>query len=263
MQKKVSVIGMGRFGNFFSRVLSKSVKSVTVYCFDANNSLDSLKSKKNKEEQRIPCDTLAQCVDKADWIFLCVPIRCLRFLLTDLSSMVHESQVLIDTCSVKEQPAQWMSKIDNNTVSLVATHPLFGPDSYDATITPYIVTHPLRIDPAPYKEFTCFLDSIGLTVVPLDPSTHDKHIAMTQGLTHFIGRALSQLALQDSPVGTVGYQRLCELITQTCNDTEELFLDMYKYNIHSVYMLDKLCKTFDLQRENIKSAIHDSETHDT
>ena len=43
--------------------------------------------------------------------------------------MLKENAVIVDVCSVKEYPVQWMRELLPANVSILATHPMFGPDS--------------------------------------------------------------------------------------------------------------------------------------
>ncbi len=64
----------------------------------------------------------------------------------------------------------------------------------------------------------------------MTPDEHDREAAFTQGVAHYIGRVLSDLGIQRSPIGTVGYNKLLEIVEQTCNDPWQLFLDLQRYN---------------------------------
>ena len=63
---------------------------------------------------------------------------------------------------------------------------------------------------------------------------------MTQGLTHYLGRVLAQLELQPSRIASLGYQKLLEIIEQTCNDSWQLFFDLQQYNPYTKDMRDHL-----------------------
>ena len=52
----------------------------------------------------------------------------------------------------------------------------------------------------------------------MTPDEHDREAAFTQGVAHYIGRVLSDLGVRRSPIGTVGYNKLLEIVEQTCND---------------------------------------------
>jgi prephenate dehydrogenase len=86
--------------------------------------------------------------------------------------------------------------------------------------------------------------SLGLRVVQMSAEEHDREAAFTQGITHVIGRVLKDMDLQPSPIATVGYKKLLEIVDQTCNDPWQLFLDLQQYNPYTRQMRQKLQNSF-------------------
>ena len=82
--------------------------------------------------------------------------------------------------------------------------------------------------------------AMGLRVLTLSPDEHDREAAYTQGITHFMGRVLDDLQLKPSKIGTKGYEKLLDIIEQTCNDPLQLFLDLQRYNPYTQQMRDRL-----------------------
>jgi len=74
----------------------------------------------------------------------------------------------------------------------------------------------------------------------MDPGEHDREAALTQGLTHYLGRVLAQLELRPSRIASLGYQKLLEIIEQTCNDSWQLFFDLQQYNPYTRDMRNRL-----------------------
>ena len=81
---------------------------------------------------------------------------------------------------------------------------------------------------------------MGLRVLQMLPADHNREAAATQGVAHMIGRVLSELDLAASPIATIGYQKLVELVEQTCNDSQQLFLDLQRYNPFTADMRRRL-----------------------
>ena len=74
----------------------------------------------------------------------------------------------------------------------------------------------------------------------MSPDEHDRRAAYTQGVTHLVGRILADLGLESSPIATLGYRRLLEIVEQTCHDSWQLFLDLQRYNPYTAEMRHKL-----------------------
>ena len=66
--------------------------------------------------------------------------------------------------------------------------------------------------------------------VSLRADEHDRDAAFSQGVTHFIGRVLKEMDVQDKEIATKGYKSLLEIVEQTCNDPLQLFYDLQRYN---------------------------------
>ncbi len=96
---------------------------------------------------------------------------------------------------------------------------MFGPDSGRGGVAnlPMILC-PVRITARELERWRAFFASMGLSVSVMTPDAHDREAAFTQGVAHYIGRVLSDLGIQRSPIGTVGYNKLLEIVEQTCND---------------------------------------------
>ena len=114
--RQVGIVGFGRFGRLWASLLEKDH---TVWCTDASPQDDP---------RYLPVDALCA---KAEVIFLCVPIGRMEKALDAIRPHLRPGTVVFDTCSVKMGPAAWMQEKlgDIGDVTLIATHPMFGPDS--------------------------------------------------------------------------------------------------------------------------------------
>ena len=150
----------------------------------------------------------------------------------------------MDTCSVKTYPVGLMEKYLPATASILGTHPMFGPDSAAAGVAglPMILC-PVRISARDQESWRSFFSALGLAVTVMSADDHDREAAFTQGVAHYIGRVLSDLGVRKSPIGTVGYNKLLEIVQQTCNDPWQLFLDLQRYNPHTREMRERLEKS--------------------
>jgi prephenate dehydrogenase len=107
-------------------------------------------------------------------------------------------------------------------VDLVATHPLFGPQSARNGLAGLrLVVCPIRGDRA--EKVAAFGRSLGLTVTVTTAEEHDREMAYVQALTHLIGRSLVNLGIPDEQLKTPSYQHLLELCALIGGDTFELF----------------------------------------
>ena len=111
---------------------------------------------------------------------------------------------------------------------------MFGPDSAaDSLENHKIVLCPVRIGRQRFKKIADWLSSKGLVVIEATPEEHDRQIAVSLALTHFIGRSLAEFGADDLPIDTEGYKRLRHILGVVENDTWQLFRDMHTYNPHA------------------------------
>ena len=92
----------------------------------------------------------------------------------------------------------------------------------------------------------------------MSPDSHDQLAASTQGVTHFLGRALREFGVRKTSLDTQGFNDLLDLVDQTCNDTWELFTDLQHYNPYTREMVEQLKKAYFDIDEKIKDGINDT-----
>ena len=230
----IGVYGLGRFGAFWASCLSNRF---TVKAFSRNPDRVCPPGVTRVGEQEVlACEA----------IFLCVTISALETVLRRIAEKLPENTVVMDTCSVKVHPAAVMEKFLPVQVGILATHPMFGPDSAQRGLAglPMILS-PVRMSEDRVGWWRGLFESLGLRVVTMRPEEHDREAAFTQGIAHYIGRVLADLKLQPSDIGTVGYQKLLEIMEQTCNDPWQLFLDLQRYNPFTREMRQQLHSSLD------------------
>jgi len=164
-------------------------------------------------------------------VILSVPISVFRDTLKAVAPMLAPDALVVDVCSVKEYPVRLMKELLPEGVSLLATHPMFGPDSAaDSLKGRKIVLCGERISDPVYQKIKSYLKTKKLVVIETTPENHDRQIAVSLALTHFIGRSLAEFGAMPLDVDTEGYQRLLHVLGVVENDTWQLFEDMNAYN---------------------------------
>jgi len=228
----VGVYGLGRFGSFWAEQLARSVP-VRAYSRSADRTTPAGVTRVGEDE------VLAQPV-----VILCVAISAMEEVLKRARGRLSREVLVMDTCSVKTYPVGLMEKYLPATASILGTHPMFGPDSAAAGVAglPMILC-PVRISARDQESWRSFFSALGLAVTVMSADDHDREAAFTQGVAHYIGRVLSDLGVRKSPIGTVGYNKLLEIVQQTCNDPWQLFLDLQRYNPHTREMRERLEKS--------------------
>jgi prephenate dehydrogenase len=145
--------------------------------------------------------------------------------------LLQKDALVIDVCSVKEKPIQWMKKLLPQSISILGTHPMFGPDSAaDGVKGKTIVLCPERISNEKLETIKRGLKQVGLNVITITPAKHDKQVAYTQALVHFLARSWNTMKFPQTKISTQSFERLNEISKTLMNDSEALFNDMFRYN---------------------------------
>ena len=170
-------------------------------------------------------------------LFFCVAISSFESVLKRVGSRIGRDTVVMDTCSVKIMPSQWMKENIPADRTIIATHPMFGPDSGRNGVKGLpLVMCPVSPANEKYDEMKSLFLSMGLDVLEMSAEEHDEEAAYSQGVTHFVGRTLSQMGMKPTPIATQGYRNLMTIVEQTCNDPMQLFYDLQRYNPYAKEM---------------------------
>jgi len=217
----IGIIGFGRFGKLTAGYLAEDFD---VFVFNRTD-----KSTEIKKSGACKASLKTVCQQKI--VILCVPISALKAVLLEIGPLLKKDSVVVDVCSVKVYPTQWMKESLSETVSILATHPIFGPDSAsDSLKDRKIFLSPIRISKKQYQKIKTYLTSKELVLIESTPEDHDEQIAISLALTHYIGRTLSEFGAAPLDIDSEGYKRLLHILEVVEHDTWQLFYDMHHYN---------------------------------
>ena len=96
------------------------------------------------------------------------------------------------------------------------------------------------------------LRRLNLKIITATPDEHDRQMATSQALVHFIGRGLTALDLKSQEISTPDYEALLRMNVLVQNNTWQLFYDMMRYNPYS----NTLRKKFLRNIASIQKKIH-------
>lgn len=222
----IGLIGYGRFGRLVVRNLSAKFE-IFVYTRSKDKKADIAEAGGRLVSLE------AACAQKV--VILCIPISAMQETLKQIAPLLKPDAIVADVCSVKVYPVQWMKELLPKSVDILATHPMFGPDSAAESVAGYkIVLCPERIKPGRYEKIRQVLSDTGLKLIETSAEEHDRKIAVSLALTHFIGRTLAEFGAEPLDIDTEGYKRLLHILEVVNNDTWQLFHDMHCFNPYAV-----------------------------
>lgn len=236
---QVGIYGLGRFGAFWAAQLARHF-AVCAYSRRLHPPPAGVRMVAERQVLRCPV------------VVLCVAISALEEVVDRIAPHLGPRTLVMDTCSIKGFAAQVMERRLRHPVQILATHPMFGPDSARRGIAgqPMILC-PVRISGSCLQEWRTRFAAMGLRVVMMTAEQHDREAAFTQGITHYLGRVLAEMGLGESAISTVGYRKLREIVEQTCNDSLQLFLDLQRYNPFTADMRERLERSLSTVRAQL------------
>ncbi|PZQ54227.1 MAG: prephenate dehydrogenase/arogenate dehydrogenase family protein [Phenylobacterium zucineum] len=218
--KRLGLIGLGQFGQLAASVLKDHFDVVaTDRAPDAADRAAGLGVAFGTLETAAACDV----------VVVAVPVVAMREVFLAIAPHLRPGALVVDVGSVKVLPSQWMVELLPAHVEIVATHPLFGPQSARAGLGGLrFVVCPIRGER--HARVAAFGRELGLAVTVTTPEEHDEEMAYVQALTHLIGRSLVNLGIPDERLATRSYQHLLELCGLIGADTFELFTAIQTQN---------------------------------
>jgi prephenate dehydrogenase len=217
----VGIVGYGRFGRLAAAYAAKRTR-VLVF--------DPLLKPGRVMQRRVRAGTLHE-VASQQIVVLAVPVSSLRQVLFSIRKILRPATLVLDVCAVKTKPVVWLEDILPDNVSILGTHPLFGPDSAGESLQGHrVYLCPVRIAKQLLRHTIRLLKREGLVVEVVSPALHDKTMAETLFLTQYIGRLVAKTRLPRHEVSTKSYTELMKMVAIADNDSRELFADMLNYN---------------------------------
>ena len=223
----VGIIGFGRFGKVLANILQKGF-SIIAYDLNPNDGFHGVEF------------TDLESILKEKVIFIAVPIRHFESVVHEISPNLNDGTTIIDVCSVKKYPVEIMETNLPDNVGIIATHPMFGPDSFRSNNRLKMMMSDTKDIYDQFNFWRRFFSDQGIHIIEMSADQHDRMAAQTQGVTHFLGRMLKEYGIRKTSIDTQGFCDLLDLVDQTCSDTWELYTDLQLYNPYTEDMIDKL-----------------------
>ena len=219
MKGNLGLIGYGRFGRLAARYCAREA---LVHVCDSRARVRNGKGIRRATLER----AAAQPV-----VLLAVPISELRGVLRSIRNLVRPGGLVIDVCSVKVFPLAWMRQILPSSVSVVGMHPLFGPDSDTGSLAGQrVVVAPSRGGGRWMGKIRAIARSHGVRLHLMTPEAHDRLMAETLLMTQYVGRLIRGAGIPQRAWSTQSYGHLRLVVRTALRDSEQLFLDMWRYN---------------------------------
>lgn len=205
----VGLIGYGGFGELIAQTLEGKAE-VKVF---------------SRTIAKVPKHLRAELADvcACDYLVLSIPLGSYRAVLADVAQHITPNTVVIDVCSVKVKPSEIIKELLPNS-PLVATHPLFGPQTIQNGMDnlTFVICDDVSAE-QPADVVDDFATTLGLKVVRMTAQEHDKQMAQVHALTFFVARTLLNMDVAAVSLKTPSFEKLLSLIDLERTHSQELF----------------------------------------
>jgi len=229
--QSVGLLGFGAFGRLIARHLHRHFRLVVS---------DPALEPGPPIFANVRAGTLAEAA-RCDLVLLAMSMDALAPALGDLRPQLKAGTVIVDTVSVKVEPARIMREMLPDDVEIVGSHPLFGPQSAKGGLRGHnIALCPVRARTRTVRRIAGFLETeLGLRVILATPEEHDREAAVVQGLTHLIAKALVRMEPLPSQMTTASYELLMQATDMVRHDADGVFTAIERGNPFSADVHDR------------------------
>ena len=229
---KIAIVGAGNFGRALARLIEMYAPQHTVFLTD----------------RQADSETIAGLNELAgqDVIIPAVPISKFEGVIRQLATVIDAQATVVDICTIKEYSVRIMRAHLPSSVQLIASHPLFGPESLAAAGWQLaglnLVLWPERFPEERFAVLLKELSAMGLKVIRRSPEAHDRTLARSQFLSLFTGALLSKMNIESTDMNTRSFDELLDVRDTTRHDYQ-ILLDVFKYNPYCDPVLASLLDT--------------------
>jgi prephenate dehydrogenase len=227
--RSVGIVGYGAFGAFAHKLVMRFAPFVEVRICSRSHPPDGARF-----------STLEDAAS-SDAVVLATPIAAFEETLMRVLPHLRDDSVIVDVATVKMHTTALLKRHAAGRRYL-ATHPMFGPQSYEkqgkdvAGFRIVVTEHTLL--PEEYAALAAALRSLGFTVVEMSAANHDKHLAETLFLTHFLGQVIARAGFDRTEIDTVSFGFLMNAVESVRAD-RALFLDVFRFNPYCKEVLER------------------------
>lgn len=189
----------------------------------------------------------------ADLVILAVPVRDMATAIRSIAPHVTPGALVADVGSVKCLPVRLMQEGLPQTVDIIGTHPLFGPQSAKGGLAGRkIVLCDVRGRNA--RRVGAFLRRVlKLRVFVTTPEDHDREAAVVQGLTHLIAKVLVQMEPLPRRLTTASFDQLMAAVEMVRHDAPAVYEAIERDNPFARAVRSRFFALADAMRDQLEA----------
>lgn len=254
---KIGIVGFGPFAQFLAKTMIKQGHSIT-----ASSRSDYSEVCKHLGVASFYRDMAAVFESDNEVILICTSILSLKQVVKSMPfHCLRRPTLFVDVLSVKEHPRDVLLQVLPEDSDLLCTHPMFGPDSgRDGWKDLAFMYDRVRIrDEALCSSFLQIFSSEGCRMLEMTCEEHDKQAARSQFITHTIGRILSEMEVESTPIDTRGFQKLVQVKETTSKHSFDLFSGLFIHNRFARQQMESLELAFEKTKQKLQERLKEEQ----
>lgn len=233
MIRSIGLIGYGHFGAFLERLAQDHLPDIELKIFSRRYEPDG--------QQFYSLEDVAAC----DAVILSVSISEYAETLEKIAPHVSDRTILVDVATVKKYTGDLVRRASGDR-PFIAMHPMFGPESFtkregDLSGLRIVITESTLVT-ADHAELLARLKQVGFSIVETSADAHDKDLAETLFLTHYIGQVIARAGFERTDIDTVSFGYLMDAVDSVRHDSK-LFSDVVRFNPYCRKVIARINKS--------------------
>jgi len=220
MVTSVGIVGYGHFGTFLHELAGRFFPEVEVKVYSRRAEVDN--------ETFFSLEDTSRC----DVVILCGAIAEYEDQLKAVAKHAHPETIIVDVATVKKHTNELL-RTHCVGCRFLSTHPMFGPESYKKhrgvvdgfriVVTDYVLQNDQ------YQMLKNKFATLGFLIIEMTADEHDKRLAETLFLTHYVGQSVLRAGFTRTDIDTLSFQFLMDAV-ESVKDDKALFQDVYRFN---------------------------------
>lgn len=230
MISTVGIVGHGHFGQFLEELGGRFFPDIKIKIYSRRAEIDN--------HVFFSLEEVAHC----DVVILCGAIREYEEQIKSVIKLSLPETIIVDVATVKKYTSELLREHCEDR-RFLSTHPMFGPESYKKhggningfriVVTDYVFANDQ------YQVLKNAFASLGFLIIEMTADEHDKRLAETLFLTHYVGQSILEAGFNRTSIDTLSFQFLMDAVESVKDDTK-LFQDVYCFNPYCKEVADRL-----------------------
>ena len=220
MITSVGIVGYGHFGTFLHELAKRFFPYIEVRIYSRRAEVDN--------QTFFSLETVAA----SDVVILCGAIKEYEMQLQSVLQHAPEETIIVDVATVKKYTSELCKQYCAGR-RFFSTHPMFGPESYKkhgGNVDGFrIVVTDYMLQNDQYLVLKNMFASLGFVIIEMTADEHDKRLAETLFLTHYVGQSILKAEFERTSIDTLSFQFLMDAV-ESVKDDKALFQDVYQFN---------------------------------